>query len=273
MNKSKIEWCDYTWNPVTGCLHECEYCYARGISQRFAGYWSEEQLKHLGANGEVHDIREAMQRHTTGKNRSVPVHCVQAAYPFGFDPTFHRYRLDEPAQKKKPQNIFVCSMADLFGDWVPDEWIQEVFKACGAAPQHRYLFLTKNPKRHLKLGPKSLLLEGDNYWYGTTVPTPDTEYFYNDNANTFLSIEPILAPFEFRGGGDMRTDWVIVGAETGNRKDKVIPKREWIVKIVNQCRASNVPVFMKNSLADVWGEPLIQEFPWSEVPGRCDGDR
>jgi protein gp37 len=38
-------------------------------------------------------------------------------------------------------------MADLFGEWVPDEWIKEVFRACEEAPQHRYLFLTKNPER------------------------------------------------------------------------------------------------------------------------------
>ncbi|MFR1061782.1 MAG: DUF5131 family protein [Enterocloster sp.] len=60
-------------------------------------------------------------------------------------PTFHKYRLNE-YQNKKSRNIFVCSMADLFGEWVPDEWIEEVFEACDNAPQHNYLFLTKNPK-------------------------------------------------------------------------------------------------------------------------------
>ena len=33
--KTKIDWCDSTWNPVTGCLHGCEYCYARRIAERF----------------------------------------------------------------------------------------------------------------------------------------------------------------------------------------------------------------------------------------------
>ena len=37
MNKSAIEWCDKTWNPITGCLHDCEYCYARKIAKRFGG--------------------------------------------------------------------------------------------------------------------------------------------------------------------------------------------------------------------------------------------
>lgn len=35
--KTKIDWCDSTWNPVTGCLHGCEYCYARRIAERFGG--------------------------------------------------------------------------------------------------------------------------------------------------------------------------------------------------------------------------------------------
>lgn len=35
--QNKIDWCDSTWNPITGCLHRCEYCYARGIAERFGG--------------------------------------------------------------------------------------------------------------------------------------------------------------------------------------------------------------------------------------------
>lgn len=37
MDKTKIEWADATWNPVTGCFHKCEYCYARRIARRFGG--------------------------------------------------------------------------------------------------------------------------------------------------------------------------------------------------------------------------------------------
>jgi protein gp37 len=47
MNKTKINWCDSTWNPVTGCLHGCEYCYARGIAKRFSGGgedWTDDKL-------------------------------------------------------------------------------------------------------------------------------------------------------------------------------------------------------------------------------------
>lgn len=37
MNKSGIEWCDHTWNPITGCRHGCSYCYADKMSLRFCG--------------------------------------------------------------------------------------------------------------------------------------------------------------------------------------------------------------------------------------------
>lgn len=111
MNRSKIEWCDSTWNPVTGCLHGCEYCYARGIAKRF-GFGAYEP-----------DInKRVLLEPPVSAGKKVP-------YPFNFEPTFHKYRLDEYSIKKG-RTIFVCSMADLFGEWVPDEWIEEVFAAC-----------------------------------------------------------------------------------------------------------------------------------------------
>jgi protein gp37 len=55
--------------------------------------------------------------------------------------------------------------------------------------------------------------------------------------------------------------WVIVGAETGNRKDKVIPKREWVENIVKACCNARIPLYMKRNLADVWNDTLIQQFP------------
>lgn len=129
MKKTKIDWADSTWNPVTGCLHGCEYCYARAIANRFGWHANEP------------DINERILY-------EIPVFDgKKQPYPFDFAPTFHQYRLGEPAAWTKPRTIFVCSMADLFGDWVPDEWIKQVFEACEAAPQHRFLFLTKNPTR------------------------------------------------------------------------------------------------------------------------------
>lgn len=197
---------------------------------------------------------------------------TKAPYPFCFDPTFHRYKLDEPQRWKKPRTIFVCSMADLFGDWVPDEWIEQVFKACEAAPQHRYLFLTKNPKRYVDLYVKDILRVHDSFWYGSTITNANDRFYYSrmpdDNPHTFCSVEPIFESIGFEPIGTMRImpDWVIVGAETGNRKGKVVPRKEWIDEIAAECKRNGKPLFMKDSLRGLMGADFKQEFPW-EVEG------
>ena len=111
----------------------------------------------------------------------------------------------------------------------------------------------------------------NNYWFGTTVTTDSETYWYSEDHNYFLSIEPIMNSFSKIHleanriiGAPLFPKWVIIGAETGNRKDKIIPKREWISAIVENCRECNVPVFLKSSLKEVWGEPLIQEYPWEK---------
>ena len=261
MNKTKIDWADRTWNPVIGCLHDCQYCYARKIAHRFGGRW----IQNTGKNKKQDDgnLRELgiplPYQHKKG--------ClINAAYPFVFSLTFHRYRLGEPSKIKKPQNIFVCSMADLFGEWVPDEWIKAVFEACKKAPQHRYLFLTKNPERYYRLWDDISIYIPNNFWLGATITNSTDRYFYSLDRmqNSFLSIEPIHENLE--GFDDIPShrfpDWCIIGAETGNQEGKIIPKREWIENIIGVCRDNNIPVFMKNNLQDIWKEPLIQEYPW-----------
>ena len=245
MNKTKIEWLNggYTWNPVTGCYHNCEYCYARKIASRF-----------------VSDIRVDDISKIIRKDMSVGP-CIEmenrlGQYPHGFLPTFHRYRLDEPQKIKKPQNIFVCSMADLFGDWIPDEWIQKVFEACEQAPQHRYFFLTKNPKRYYDLE----LPIKDNFWFGTTLTTNCYMYYYSDVRNSFLSLEPLDTIYV--PDINYLVDWVIMGAETGNRKNKVKPSKEIISMNIDNCKLYNIPIFMKNNLKEIWGDELLQEFPF-----------
>lgn len=262
--ETKIDWCDSTWNPITGCLHGCEYCYARNIANRFGARWENLCEKN------IHELDQPARGVRCGKTKSDIM-----PYPFGFEPTFHRYMLDRPKKWKKPRNIFVCSMADLFGSWLPDKWIQDVFNACKEAPQHNYLFLTKNPHRYYEYAKGiNLLPENENFWYGYSTTGEKRTGFSSTCHNTFVSIEPILSDMDdsmIYGiyptfGKDMmfgilQNDWVIIGAETGNRKGKVIPKRIWIEKIVNACREHGVPVFMKESLSNVWGDVLIQEFP------------
>jgi len=86
----------------------------------------------------------------------------------------------------------------------------------------------------------------------------------NPNWNVFVSMEPLLCDLS-KKALPQGIDWVIIGAETGNRKGKVIPKREWIEKIVEKCKELDVPVFLKKSLSSIWGEPLIQEYPFKRL--------
>ena len=273
MYKTKIDWCDTSWNPVTGCLHGCEYCYARGIAQRF-GLPYAPRLGDPGMEGAAKwDSDEGMDTMLELEKPYIKYGRKQP-YPMGFLPTFHRYRLDQPKEWKEPRTIFVCSMADLFGDWVPDEWIKDVFDACRKAPWHRYLFLTKNPDRYDMLEDAGMITSADkNFWLGSTVTDMNRDRLHwNRSLNTFMSCEPMLAPWnpagkpneKYRGGWPK---WVIFGAETGNRKGKVIPKKEWLDNAVQMCRNMGAAVFMKESLREIMGNDFIQEFPWGGSEG------
>jgi protein gp37 len=187
----------------------------------------------------------------------------QAAYPFGFEPTFHRYKLNEPQTWKKPRTIFVGSMCDLFGEWVPDEWIEDVFAACAAAPQHRYLFLTKNPKRYTKMRIDGRLPL--QHWYGNTQTVGVLKgldiLFSREPVNHFISVEPMKGEVIFPTGNFPK--WIIVGAETGNSKDKTVPLEVWIERLAKDCANREIPLFMKDSLIPIVGvENMRREFPW-----------
>lgn len=245
MNKTKIDWATASWNPVTGCRHECPYCYARRTAYRFG-----KQMKDPAPlPGNLHVLEERLP--------AMP-------YPYGFEPTMHRYRLNDPENMKEPQNIFVCSMSDLFGRWVPMYWIQEVLDACRRAPQHRYLFLTKAPYRYLELDNMGLLPHEENFWYGSTVANRDMAIMQPlpwANVNTFWSMEPLLAPVPMEDAEGL-PQWVILGAETGNRKDKVIPRREWVDRITAFCAKNEIPVFYKGNLREHFPDLPASAFPW-----------
>ncbi len=262
MNKSKIDWCDFTWNPVTGCRRRCEYCYAKQQAQRFAG---DQRIN-------VTDPQLHASDGQTGRIYTLPKPFKNARgkvliYPAGFEPTFHEYRLGDVARKKKPASIFVCSMADLFGPWVPDEWIERIFEACKTAPWHNYMFLTKYPGRYAALanaGKLPRVRECPNFWYGTTVTKAgDRAFTPGVIFNTFLSIEPISGPLDAGLGSFGGARWIIVGAETGNRKGKIAPERAWIENIIEAAAITHAPVLLKDSaeLRAVWGDDLIQDFP------------
>lgn len=281
-SKTKIDWADATWNPVTGCLHGCEYCYARRIAERFGAHCGEckesDMIRKPDGNYEIiagehisiHELDKPFfpEWHGVINGAYVDSWADQPnPYPFDFEPTLHRHRLDIPKGWKKPKTIFVCSMADLFGNWVPDEWIKAVFDACKEAQQHRYLFLTKNPDRYLDLDKKGLLPL--DFWYGYTATRNDDLWHFTHAdecpcIHLFVSIEPMQEPMNPGFCSHVPADWVIMGAETGNRKNKVVPDKSWIMEIAEECEWMDIPVFMKESLRGIMGEDFRQETPWDK---------
>jgi protein gp37 len=212
-----INWTDATWNPVTGCLHPCGYCYARALYQRRG--WR-------------------------------------------FDPAFHPERLAQPQKTRTPRRVFVCSVADLFGAWVPDEWIKAVLDVVRDTPRHTFQFLTKNPARLQKVNPWP-----ENAWVGATVDTrarlaPALRALRGTDAPVrFVSFEPLLEPMD---GADLTgIQWAILGAQTGRGGRQ--PEKEWVTRLLDAADRAAAAVLMKGNLR--WS-PRREEFPshLQEVP-------
>ena len=125
-----IEWAKWSWNPMTGCKHGCKYCYARDIANRY--------------------------------------------YEHKFEPHFYPKRLSAPQNTKIPKgkenlpgykNVFLCSMSDIGGEWVPIEWVNTIIDVMNKSPEWTYLLLTKNPKKYLEFEWPL------NTWLGATADT------------------------------------------------------------------------------------------------------
>lgn len=261
MNKSGIEWCDHTWNPITGCRHNCEYCYARRMVKRFSGdvrlnkmMKSEYSLEPAADGSEPVYVLDKALPNETGH---------PLVYPFGFEPTYHKYRNNTLDKLKMGNNIFVGAMADIFGEWVPESWIEDIFIECRKRPQHNYIFLTKNPERYKKL---RFPIDGANFWFGTSVTCgKDIKRIRELPAeqNTFVSLEPLHSDLADEHRDILQSvKWIIIGAETGNRKGKVIPLLSWVLRICKVADVNGIPVFMKDSLIPIVGEDnLRRDYP------------
>ena len=110
----------------------------------------------------------------------------------------------------------------------------------------------------------ALLPHGENFWYGSTVANRDAAAMYPmpwANINTFWSMEPLLEPVAM-GEAEGLPRWVILGAETGSRRDKVIPRREWVDQIAAFCAENEIPVFYKGNLREYFPDLPASMFPW-----------
>lgn len=211
--KSKIEWTENTWNPVTGCTKisdGCQNCYAYKMALR---------LQKMG----------------------------NQKYRNGFNVTLHESCLYEPQTWKKPSMIFVNSMSDLFHETVPLEYIQQIFYIMNETPQHVFQILTKRAGRLYDVAP--YLNWTKNIWQGVTVES----HKYMDRidllrsipAHTkFISFEPLIADAGLLNL--VGIDWAIVGGESGPKCRPI--QQEWVLNIKQQCEAQGTLFYFKQ-----WG--------------------
>lgn len=122
MNNSKIEWTDRTDNPIrvkgggfycTKVSEGCKNCYAEVVNNRF---FNDTHVDYKV----MHEPPELELRED-----------ILAAW----------------ARMSKPKKIFVSSMTDVFGEFVPDEWIFKILDAMIAAPKQQFQLLTKRATR------------------------------------------------------------------------------------------------------------------------------
>ncbi len=218
-----IEWAQFSWNPVTGCLHGCPYCYARNIT-------------------------------LTSKFSKV--------FPYGFAPTLRPLTVLAPRHMSVPleaatdtrfRNVFTCSMADLFGRWVPTPWIDAILQEMRDAPQWNFLCLTKFPKRAIEFDLPP------NAWMGTTVDLQARvkaaeDAFASITAGVrWLSLEPLLEPLTFTHLD--RFDWMVIGGASATEATSDSPATPewrppfaWIEDLVGQAREAGCKVYFKTNL-------------------------
>jgi protein gp37 len=175
------------------------------------------------------------------------------AFPNAYEPTFHPERLLEPYKLKLPCMIFTGSMCDLFGPWLPDNWIGEVLFTIGNNPKHTFQVLTKcaqNLMKWQKFFPPNLYI-------GVSVTEQkDVERIFYlrmvDATVRFVSFEPMLGSIDVNLDN---LDWIIIGGQTCPTR---IPEKEWVQPLIDQARRLGIPIFLKENLH--WSEK-IQEFP------------
>jgi len=229
---SSIEWAKWSWNPITGCKHDCPYCYARDIANRFYEQKFEPSIY--------------PSRFAAPENTRVP---------------------DRASEDTSYRNVFTGSMADIFGRWVPEDWVEMVLAEVKRAPQWNFLFLTKFPQRVHEFGELP-----ENAWMGTTVDCQDRV----DNAEKafakmgggikWLSVEPMLTPIQF--SNLEMFDWVVIGgASRSSTTPGWVPPIDWVVDLHKQARDSKCAIYHKDNL-QLGDELRLREFPWEESEPR-----
>lgn len=240
----------YTWNPIGGCQHGCRWLMPDG--QEAVCY--------------AETTADSIARQTAG-----------AAYGQGFAHHYwHSKRLYEPLRVTTPSKIFLDSMSDLMGHWVPDEQVQAVLDICGQASHHTFQLLTKNAPRLLKF------TFPPNVWLGVSAPpshfmgkalslAQQAAYVKRALAVlaefpthvTWMSIEPLsfdMAPL-LQGAG---LKWAVVGAAS-NGPRYYQPEPEHLRAVIDVLDANHTAVFYKGNLRPSLDSGVLsawrEEFP------------
>jgi protein gp37 len=120
-----IQWTDASWNPIRahiGTASSPPGWHCEKVSQGCAHCYAETINRRLGT-GLPYTVASGAVTHLDEKALASPLHW------------------------RKPRRVFVCSMTDLFGAWVPDEWLDRIFAVMALSPQHQFQLLTKRPER------------------------------------------------------------------------------------------------------------------------------
>ncbi len=266
MNKTKIEWAlnpdgtpGYTWNPITGCLNNCPYCYARRLANT--------RLRTTYLSGDFNNIAP------------IPEGTIHDILNDPFYPRLWEDRLYELSKAHEyRKGIFVCDMSDLFGIGIPEQWTRRVLAEIKACPYDRFYLLTKQPQNLPKFE-----IPG-NCYVGATATNPQmfTNAVYGlsriEAKVKYISFEPFLNWLDVKKSRNIEAlaeifrlagiKWVIIGACTGTKTDmlKMIelypsltlmpygrkwtarPKIEWVREIVEAADKAEVKVFLKDNL-------------------------
>jgi len=286
--KSKIEWTDATWNPVTGCTKVstgCKHCYAERLFPRVYG---RDMVP-------IENPAVALANEETDRPREFT------------DVWLHPERLEQPLHWKKPRMIFVNSMSDLFHEDIPFEFIHRIFAVMAKTEQHTFQILTKRPKIMLKYTTKLWGSPLKNVWFGISCENQETAderiplLLQLPAAVRFLSCEPLLDEIDLReplnhypvqtscrqyvtrdmaiDAGDREfegslysddeweqtvpegIDWVIVGGESGPGYRPM--NLDWARSIRDQCTVAGVPFFFKQTAGKkaIPDDLMIREYP------------
>ncbi len=274
MNKTPIEWTDFTWNqirarmqgakPESACDCPCKIC-----TTGHCGHPPCDQMRTIAGTfctrispGCTNCYASVInKRFGNGLEYTVPnLERVE----FYIDERI----LEEPVHRKKPARIFVGDMFDLFHESIPAEFIAEVLRVALKTPRHTFQFLTKRAERMRNLVNRAQehwgVRFGEHMWFGVSVEDQQRAderiplLLQTQAAVRFLSVEPMLEevnlqyfqehlPPAFHFGWLEAIHWVICGGESGQQARPMHPN--WASSLRDQCQDANVPFFFKQ-----WGE-------------------